>query len=233
MNSVHNTLLNSFYSDTAFMGIAENLKRLMDEHGDNPHSLGKAINVPQPNIFRIIEGIVKDPRRSTLEPIAKHYGITVDELVTGTKSRSASLDAHSVPLINAYGSMGQGNEQPDHEVVIDSLRVSKHWVDTHLTQISSIHNLAFIHAIGDSMSPTFNDGDILLVDTGTKTVNADKIYVLSAHGRLFIKRVRQRIDGAFEISSDNPTVKTTDILNGDHQVEVKGRVVWVWNGKRI
>jgi phage repressor protein C with HTH and peptisase S24 domain len=83
------------------------------------------------------------------------------------------------------------------------------------------------------MHPTFNDGDILMIDTGDKSVTADKIYVLQAHGRLFIKRVRQRIDGVFEISSDNPSVKTVDILNGDHEVEVKGRVLWVWNGRKL
>lgn len=138
-----------------------------------------------------------------------------------------------IPLMNAAGSMGAGNDLPDNEVVIDSLRISKAWVESNLSQISSVSNLAFIHAIGDSMTPTFNDGDILLVDTGNNSVTADKIYVLSAHGRLFIKRVRQRIDGTYEVSSDNPAVRTTDILNGDHEIEVKGRVVWVWNGKRI
>jgi len=138
-----------------------------------------------------------------------------------------------LPLLNAYGSMGNGNEVQEHEVVIDVLRVSKSWVEKTLNPISNIKNLAFIHAIGDSMHPTFNDGDILLVDSGISNVTTDSIYVLEAHERLFIKRVRRRIDGSFEISSDNLSVKTVDTLNGDHQVTIKGRVVWVWNGRRI
>jgi phage repressor protein C with HTH and peptisase S24 domain len=138
-----------------------------------------------------------------------------------------------VSLMSTKASMGGGNEVMDDEVVVDMLRISKHWLDRTLLNISHVRNLAFIHGIGDSMSPTFSDGDILLVDTGITDVFVDGVYVLEAHNRLFIKRVRQRIDGNHEISSDNPTVKTVDILNGDHEVTIRGRVVWVWNGRRL
>lgn len=43
----------------------------------------------------------------------------------------------------------------------------------------------------------------------------------------------QRIDGHYEISSDNPTVKTVDVLNGDNKVNLLGRVVFAWNGSRM
>ena len=56
--------------------------------------------------------------------------------------------------------------------------------------------------------------------------------MLRAHGRLFVKRVRQRLNGQFEISSDNPAHKTVEVLNGEHEVEVVGRVLWYWNGHR-
>jgi phage repressor protein C with HTH and peptisase S24 domain len=56
---------------------------------------------------------------------------------------------------------------------------------------------------------------------------------LEAHGRLFIKRVRQRLDGSYEISSDNPAHKTVDVLDGAHEVRVIGRVLWAWNGRKM
>ena len=84
------------------------------------------------------------------------------------------------------------------------------------------------------MSPTYEDGDILLVDTGARDARSiDGVYVLEANQRIYIKRVRQRIDGQVEISSDNPTVKTVDVLNGEHNVTVLGRVVWAWNGRKL
>lgn len=144
-----------------------------------------------------------------------------------------SLEFMNIPLLSTFAAMGSGSEMMDEEVIIDVLRLSRSWLDRNLVNVSSIKNLSFIHGIGDSMAPTFQDGDILLTDTGIKGVSIDGVYVLEAHSRLFIKRVRQRIDGKHEISSDNPTVKTVDILNGDHEVIVRGRVVWVWNGRRL
>lgn len=141
-------------------------------------------------------------------------------------------NAVSLPLLNISASMGAGENNYD-EIVVDMLRVSKSWINKTLSPISDIRNLSFIHAIGDSMSPTFGDGDILLVDSGIKNVTSDSVYVIEAHERLFIKRVRRRLDGKYEISSDNPAVKTVDTLNGNHQVTIKGRVVWVWNGRKV
>ena len=103
----------------------------------------------------------------------------------------------------------------------------------NLPGITNVTNLRFVHAYGDSMIPTFADGDILLVDSGVKEPKVDGHYVLNVHDELYIKRVSRRFDGKHEITSDNPTVRTSETLNGDHQAEVKGRVVWVWNGKRL
>ena len=128
--------------------------------------------------------------------------------------------------------MGKGSEI-EEDLIVRRLSIAKDWIQTSFRNVTSPDHLAFIHAIGDSMSPTINSGDILLVDTGIKSANTDGVYVLSAHGRLFIKRVQQKMDGTFEITSDNPSVKTISTLNGEHEVDILGRAVWVWNGKRL
>ena len=61
----------------------------------------------------------------------------------------------------------------------------------------------------------------------------DGVYVLQANGQLFIKRVTRRMDGAHVITSDNPSVRTVDILDGSHPVRICGRVVYGWNGRRF
>ena len=50
---------------------------------------------------------------------------------------------------------------------------------------------------------------------------------------MYVKRVRQRLDGTIEISSDNSTVKTVDVLNGGNAIDVLGRVVWCLNGRKL
>lgn len=142
------------------------------------------------------------------------------------------FDGLSIPVLAQAGSMGEGADQLVDEVVVGRLTVSPDWVSRTIKPLSNLRNLRFIHGYGDSMEPTFHDGDILLVDVGIKDPAIDGIYVLEANERIYIKRVRQRLNGEYEVTSDNPIVKTVDDLNAAG-VQVCGRVVWVWNGKKL
>lgn len=138
-----------------------------------------------------------------------------------------------VPLLANAGSMGTGNDLLHDDVLVGHIALSETWVARRL-QPTSQNALRFIHAYGDSMSPTFEDGDVLLVDTGMRDPKAiDGVYVMAANDRLYVKRVRQRLDGSVEISSDNANVKTVDVLNGGSAIDVLGRVVWCWNGRKL
>jgi len=157
------------------------------------------------------------------------------DAVTAPGGELLPTTAHGlkIPVLANAGAMGPGEEALHDDVIVGTLTVSPNWVSTRIRP-SSDKALRFIHAYGDSMAPTFGDGDVLLVDTGARDPShIDGVYVLTVHERLFIKRVRQRLDGTIEVSSDNPTVKTIDVLNGDHQIQVLGRVVWAWNGKKM
>lgn len=149
-----------------------------------------------------------------------------------TENTAELTNKVSIPLMANAASMGTGETELQDDVFDGSITIAKPWIERHFNGTDHTR-LRFLHAYGDSMAPTFNSGDVLLIDSATQDIKIDGIYALEAHGRLFIKRVRQRLDGRFEISSDNPTHKTVDTLNGDHEVRVKGRVIWVWNGKKI
>ena len=234
--------MNLVYSDS-MKGIGQRIEQVRLELGLSKSDIWKPIGLSSGVYSQWLNGA--NLKGENLLSVAKVLNVNPDWLQTGKGDKQiisignalvGSLPndlTHQIPLLNVSASMGDGAQLQDNEVVIDILKVSKSWVSKTLSNVTRITNLHFIHAIGDSMYPTFNDGDILLVDTGVKNVTSDSVYVLDAHDQLFIKRVRRRIDGTFEISSDNPSVKTVDVLNGNNEVVVKGRVVWVWNGKKV
>lgn len=189
------------------------------ENGRNQGSkiLPKLAEILDVNVFWLTEGR-GNKRGYSSAPVAK----TAD----------ASSDI-SVPLLSNIGSMGGGAELLDGDLVIGALTVQRSWVSKNLQNLTSPENLRFIHGYGDSMKPTFSDGDVLLIDSGVRTPTIDGVYVLEVNKQLYIKRVSRRFDGHHEISSDNPLVKTVEVLNGDHLVEIKGRVVWAWRGERL
>lgn len=212
--------------------IGQVVKQMRDERGLSQDQLGEKIGTDKGNVSRM-----ENKGQGTIErlgKIARTLGVQVTDIIAQAEGRDIGekIDPQSisVPLLNAVGSMGIGIDQHE-DIVIRQMNLTRSWVRETLN--TTAENLAFIHSTGDSMSPTVNSGDILLVDTSIKDAISDGVYVLSAHNRLFIKRVQQRLDGVFEVSSDNPGVKTVSVLNGDHDVEVVGRALWVWNGKKL
>lgn len=139
-----------------------------------------------------------------------------------------------VPLFDATPSMGLGAARPERDTVLGSLPVSQEWVRRNLV-ISAPKNLAVLTAYGDSMAPTFSDGDMLLVDRGITEIKVDAVYVLALHDELYVKRVQRRItDGAIIIKSDNDLYDPIVLSNGEYkQLCVLGRVLWAWNGRRL
>ncbi|WP_315533821.1 S24 family peptidase [Delftia acidovorans] len=179
------------------------------------------------------------PNAAVLQSAAD-AGFDIGYIITGKRNKlsgpapvpSDESDAVLIPLIAAVGSMGPGNDLHTDDVILGNVPVSRHWVALNLPR-SRPEALRLVHAYGDSMADTLNSGDFALVDTDYTVPDVDGVYVLSANQQLFIKRVTRRMDGQLEVSSDNPKVRTVDVLNGTYQVHICGRVVYGWNGRRF
>ena len=149
-------------------------------------------------------------------------------------SIQGQTNAVYVPLYEAAASMGGGASAPDHDVIVGGLHLQEAWVRQNLGAVSSLSNLALLPAYGDSMTPTFSDGDLLLVDRGVNDIRLDAVYALGLNGELFIKRLQRRPDGAILMISDNKSYEAYRIENGERdQFAVLGRVVWAWVGKKL
>ncbi|PZQ23632.1 MAG: peptidase S24 [Sphingopyxis macrogoltabida] len=92
--------------------------------------------------------------------------------------------------------------------------------------------LSIIRVAGDSMAPTLDDGDDILVDGGDAAARLrDGIYVLRMDDQLMVKRVARRPErGRISVISDNPQYPTWDDL-AMSAVQLVGRVVWT--GRRV
>jgi hypothetical protein len=92
--------------------------------------------------------------------------------------------------------------------------------------------LSIIRVEGDSMAPTLNDGDDILVDGGDAAARLrDGIYVLRMDDVLIVKRIaRAPGPGRISVISDNPHYRSWDDLPMT-SVQLVGRVVWT--GRRV
>lgn len=183
------------------------------------------------DIARDIERACNKPRGWMDQPLDVEEPLHTADVASGYDIDPSSV-LH-IPLLANPGSMGNGEPDLHDDVFIGELTVSREWVLREVRP-TSVRALRFMHGCGESMFPTFRDGDVLLVDMEARNPDANGgIYALRVDDDVFIKRVRRRMDGQFEVSSDNPAVKTVDVLDGTRPLSVVGRAIWVWNGKKI
>lgn len=184
------------------------------------------------------------PTAAVLQSVAA-AGVDVAYIITGRRVQAAptgpspapagAVDTIRIPLFSAVAGL-PGASMVSGLITEDALMgevpISRYWLSLNAPR-SRPEALQMVHANGDTMAGTLNSGNFAIVDTDCQAVDGDGIYVLQANGQLFIKRVTRRIDGACVITSDNPSVRVVDILNGAQPVRICGRIVYGWNGRRF
>ena len=82
-------------------------------------------------------------------------------------------------------------------------------------------------AVGESMAPGIQDGDLLLIDATEARFRGVGIYVLETTGQRLVKRVQPRLDGGLTLISDNTAYEAEHIAPAEAgDIRVVGRVLW-------
>ena len=87
------------------------------------------------------------------------------------------------------------------------------------------HRLIVGQGVGDSMTPTLLNEDMVIFDTTQTALNAmDKIWAVSIYGQGAVKRLRKVTADTVLVISDNPTIGNHEYPVED--VRILGRVIW-------
>jgi phage repressor protein C with HTH and peptisase S24 domain len=188
--------------------------------------LARIIGVSDNAIYKWLSGRGQ-PSVANLVALAKAAKVSLEWLATGHESEVNKLSLHHrnehedftyPPRYDANGRASLRSEQ-----VVDYLAFKTEWVRTRLN--AEPRNLLLIEALGDSMSPTLEDRDLLLADLGERRFRHDGIYVLRRENVLEVKRLQRRPDGSLNIICDNPAYSPA-VISSDG-VHLIGRVIWV------
>lgn len=102
------------------------------------------------------------------------------------------------PEVNV--SAGGGAYESDDEY--ESLEVPPYFINM-LGGKENLKNIDAINVVGDSMEPTLNSDNIIFIDKSKNDLNRDGIYAFTTTHGLFVKRIQRRVDGKFDVISDN------------------------------
>ena len=138
-------------------------------------------------------------------------------------------DEVAIDILNVSACCGGGLEVDSEDVVGKFVMSNDDFRAMSLT--SSPKNVKMIKAVGDSMSPTINDGDWCFVDVSLNSAISDGIYLIKVKSVIAIKRLQNDFAGNVVIKSDNACYDTTNVNLTD--VNIIGRVIYILNGRKV
>ncbi|WP_242129199.1 S24 family peptidase [Sphingobium sp. Sx8-8] len=211
------------------------LERLIAERGENYADLSRLLNRNPAYIQQFIKrGTPRKLDEEDRRVLARYFGVA-EEMLGGAPQRDAppakvrSLPAViTVPRLSLGASAGPGTLDED-ERATGVMAFDANWL-RHLGVRPQ--RVSIIRVDGESMAPTLNDGDEIMVDHDDDAERLrDGVYVLRLDGVLMVKRLAMGPRrGLFSVLSDNPHYP--DWVDIDPAlVVIVGRVVWT--GRRL
>nr|WP_242011489.1 XRE family transcriptional regulator [Acetobacter fallax] len=137
-----------------------------------------------------------------------------------------------IPDYDVILSAGSGSEAPAHDkrrmVAIPKVMLPP-------LAAQNTRNLAYVTVRGDSMMPTIDSGDRVLLRTDVSDIRSGSIYAIRIDNSLLIKRLHLKTNGNVSVVSDNPAYTPEEldaasirqmISDGGHPARILGRVIW-------
>jgi phage repressor protein C with HTH and peptisase S24 domain len=200
------------------------IERLCSERGEDFASLSRMLGRNSAYIQQFVRrGVPKRLKETERRKLARYFSIS-EAMLGGPEDEAGATDLLSVNRSALRVSAGPG-ALVGEEAGRPYFAFEPRWLKS-LTP-SPAAKLSIIRVEGDSMSPTLNAGDDILVDLGDATDRLrDGIYVLRADDVLVVKRIALHPVGRrVTVQSDNPAYP--DWPDRDvAEINCIGRVIW-------
>lgn len=141
-------------------------------------------------------------------PTKKHWpaikaALGVELVLTVAEDREPYNPEDKYALISRYAVQvpaGSATEI-EHEEVNGTFAYRRDWLAKRGLIVSQ---LSVVEAKGDSMYPTINDGDAVLVNHADKKLRNNEVYCFRTEDGPRFKRLVRQLDGKVRVVSDNP-----------------------------
>ncbi|KAA9174657.1 helix-turn-helix transcriptional regulator [Delftia sp. BR1] len=131
-------------------------------------------------------------------------------------------------------SMGPGTHMDEAVQIVRHLDVLESWVRKKIGTVNP-ERIKIMTGNGHSMKPTIQDEDLVFVDMGQRTIDAQGIYVIDVYNRLLLKKALILSDGTLVLRSDNivdyPDEERIDLRKASECINIAGKVLAWWTMK--
>lgn len=226
---IHSSLGNFGHNQDTFM--KEVIAHIHTRLNMGIEEIAAELGIENERFQRILEGEIEPPLL-VLEGLVTKFGIDAQWLLTGksytneaSSEKSSNDDYSYIPMYDVEVSAGSGAAAYGATEPAMHLAFRKDWLKSRGLFAKDLNCVV---ARGDSMEPTINSKDTLLVDTSKNNPRDGHIYVIRSSDVLWVKRIQRQIDGSLSLISDNPTYAPMQLNLDDHpDIQVIGQVVQI------
>ena len=189
------------------MGVGDRIKAKMKEKKISQNELARIAQVSQSGISYIIKGI-SSPKENTLQAIASALDCSVSELLGEEEtlpSNLLKLIRGSVPLVG--------------EIACGTPILAQENIETYIDTPDGVRADFALRCRGNSMVPTFNDGDLVLI---RQQDDADdgKIAAVLIGNEATLKRLHRIPDGLM-LLPENTAEFSPQIYQGSEAASIR------------
>jgi transcriptional regulator with XRE-family HTH domain len=226
-----------------------NIQRFREARGWSRPKLAQLMETSPQQIERLEKGM-RALRQEWIDRAAEAFGVTPAEIISPpapslevinpggppptilaippeTTSRvSGNAEIVQIQKLDLSLSMGPGTLIGDY-VEAEPLSFDLAFIRTFTR--APADRLKLVTGIGDSMQPTLQWGDLILIDTTDRQLaRQDGLYWIDLWGAAGLKRLRTVGPGRVLVKSDNPAFEDQEVDASDLRIE--GRAVWIVRG---
>ena len=207
----------------------------MKEAGYSQASLGEAVGMSQPSVWKLSSGKTQNTRK--LFEIAKVLGVSPDWLANGdglmriegqqpiAPTISTERNIFRIEVLDFTVSAGDGAINNEFVEVLHSVEYPIEEA-RHMFNGRKQEQIRIINVRGDSMSGTIEPGDLLFVDISIQHFDGDGIYAFLYDGTAHVKRL-QKMKNKLLVISDNKTYAPWEPIEREemNQLYVFGKII--------
>jgi phage repressor protein C with HTH and peptisase S24 domain len=167
--------------------------------------------------------------------LCRAYGLNPYWLETEKGSKYVALDKvkeqehgygssfEYVPMVEARLAGGGGSLETS-ERVVGYYAFRKEWLKSK----GAMESMRLMRVTGESMAPTIEDNDVVMVDFSQSSVMAGKIFAVRIDDEIVVKRLERKPGKLVFVSDNRRNYEPMELdLSEYSNVEILGRVVWL------
>lgn len=203
------------------------LEQLIADNNDDYAGLSKLVGRNAAYIQQFIKrGTPKRLPEIERGILARYFGVD-EKMLGGMASTATKAGLCLIPKLAIGASAGPGSIN-DAEALAGKIGFDEKWLRKQGLEPSK---LSLIRVDGDSMAPTLNHGDDIMVDNKAAEGSLrEGIHVIRLDDVLMVKRLAKGPAGRLSVLSDNPAYPDWPDVDGA-SISIIGRVVWA--GRRL